>query len=175
MTHFVEELQEDARAAIAAMRAAALHARATHARAELMRHMLTTAEKVTHLHRDEAVSTVVGEWMAAWHLPADAYPELAAEMRAFTVAFCAYAESRSEAADADLRSAAAALDAALERAGTSIADQMAWRSECAHGWWESVVPTPADLPGRAERPAVPKPMPGRPFWDAGAAPHCGGG
>lgn len=174
MPHFVEDLQEDARAAIDAMRAAALHARSTHARAELMRHMLSTAEKVKHLHRDEAVSQVVGEWMAAWHLPADAYPELASEMRAFTVAFCAYAENRSDAADADLRAASAALDEALAAAGTSIADQMAWRSECAHGWWELVAPTPADLPGRAERPGVPKPAPGRPFWDAGAAPHCGG-
>lgn len=174
MPHFVDDLQEDAHAAIAAMRVAALHARSTHARAELMRHMLTTAEKVRHLPRDEAVTKVTGEWMQAWHLPADAYPELAREMRAFTVAFCAYAETRSDAADADLRKAVAALDAALHAAGTSLADQMAWRSECAHGWWEAVVPTPADLPGRIERPGIPKPVPGRPFWDTGCAPHCEG-
>ena len=44
----------------------------------------------------------------------------------------------------------AALDEALAREGTSISEQMAWRSQCAHGWWELVAPTPADLPGRKD-------------------------
>jgi ABC-type sugar transport system ATPase subunit len=27
----------------------------------------------------------------------------------------------------------------------AIADETAWRSECVHGWWELVCPTPIDL------------------------------
>jgi len=174
MPSFVEQLQEEARAAIDAMREAALLARATHARAELMRHMLITASKVKDLPREAAVAEVVVEWMRAWHLPQDTCPEVAAEMRAFTAAFCEFAEAASDRADAALRAAAQALEDALARSGTSLADQMAWRSECAHGWWALVAPVPPDLPGRIERPGVPCPEPGRPFWEAACAPHCCG-
>jgi len=49
---------------------------------------------------------------------------------------------------------------------------MAWRSECAHGWWDLVEPVPVDLPGRKERPSVPQRAPGTPFWEAGCASFC---
>jgi hypothetical protein len=45
MLHIVDEMQEEAAQAIAAMHEAALRARRLHARAELMRHMRTTAAK----------------------------------------------------------------------------------------------------------------------------------
>jgi hypothetical protein len=172
MPDFVDELQDQAQAAISDMRAAAVAARSAHARAELMRHMRLTATKATALPRGEAVRKVVGEWMAAWHLSEDAYPEVAAEMRTFTDAFCAHAEAPGTESNAAVRQAAAALEAALVRSGTTLADQMAWRSECAHGWWELVSPTPADLPGRTERPGVPRYESGKPFWETGCAPHC---
>ena len=168
--HFVEDLQGQAARAIEAMREAALAARAVHARAELMRHMRTTARKVTDRPRGEAVDLVVGEWMTAWALTPAAYPEVAAEMRAFTDAFCAYADRPEDATDARVRAAAQALEAALARSGTSLADQMAWRSECAHGWWELVVPRPPDLPPRP----IPSDPAGRPFWTLGCADHCRG-
>ena len=65
-----------------------------------------------------------------------------------------------------------ALDAALARHGTTLADQMAWRSQCAHGWWDLVAPSPPDLPNRPDRPGVPTHQPGTPFWQVGCAPHC---
>jgi hypothetical protein len=168
--HFVEDLQGQAARAIEAMREAALAARAVHARAELMRHMRTTAAKMRERPREEAVALVVGEWMKAWGLTPSAYPEVAAEMRAFTEAFCAYADRPDDAADERVRAAAQALEAALAHSGTTLADQMAWRSECAHGWWELVVPTPPDLPRRA----VPSDPSRRPFWTLGCAEHCKG-
>jgi hypothetical protein len=168
-----DEMRREAESAIARMREAAAAARDAHARAELLRHMLTTAARVAHLPRAEAVAAVSREWMAAWHLSPDAYPGLSAEIRGFTAACCGFAEAGDATADAALRRALAALDAALAAAGTTLADQMAWRSECAHGWWQAVVPVPPDLPGRAERPGVPRAAPDAPFWTAGAAPHCG--
>jgi hypothetical protein len=174
MTHLVDELRDEAEEAIEAMRAAALAARSAHARAELVRHMATTAAKVRNLPREQAVDTIVGEWMKAWHLAKDAYPEIAGEMRAFTDAICSFTERATAETDSKLRSAVAALDAALSRSGTTLADQMAWRSECAHGWWMLVVPMPDDLPGRAERAGIPRPEDGRPFWEAACAPHCRG-
>ncbi|WP_293858418.1 hypothetical protein [uncultured Alsobacter sp.] len=172
MAHVVDELREEAEAAIAAMREAALRARTLHARAELMRHMLTTARKVMDKPRGEAVESVVREWMAAWHLDRAAWPHVARDMERLTQAFLDYAATPAQSADAALRSAIAGLDEALGREGTSIADQMAYRSQCAHGWWELVAPTPADLPGRKDRPMMPAPEPGRPFWDAGCADFC---
>jgi hypothetical protein len=172
MPHFVEQLQQEAAAAIAAMRAAALAARHAHARAELMRHMRLTAAKVKDRPKAEAVEAVVSEWMEAWHLDRYAWPHIAREMQIFTEAFYDYAHAGSDAADAEVRAAAAALDAALAKEGTTIADQMAWRSMCAHGWWEWVSPVPADLPGRKERPTVPRLVAGQPFWEAGCAEQC---
>ena len=172
MTHFVEELREEAGAAIAAMREAALSARHLHARAELMRHMLTTARKVAAKPQAEAVEAVVREWLDAWNLDRHDWPHIAREMESFTAAFHNYANDPSDTHDARLREACAALDEALAREGTSISQQMAFRSQCAHGWWELVAPTPADLPGAKPRPSMPAPRSDAPFWEAGCADFC---
>lgn len=172
MTHFVAALQAEAQTAIETMRHAARQARRVHARAELMRHMLTTARKMAGKPKAEAIEGVVREWMSAWHLDRAAWPHIAREMEAFTAAFHDYAAEPSDAHDAAVRRNADALEAAFAREGTSIADQMAWRSQCAHGWWDLVEPTPADLPGVKPRPSVPAPEPGRPFWEAGCAEMC---
>lgn len=172
MPHFVDQLQNEATQAITAMRDAALAARHIHARAELMRHMRTTAKKFMHKPKAEAVESVVAEWMEAWHLPRSEWPHIAVEMERFTQAFHDYAHEASDASDAKVRAGCEALDAALAREGTSISEQMAFRSMCAHGWWDMVLPTPADLPGRAERPGIPKWQPGQAFWEARCAAQC---
>ncbi len=172
MAHFVEDLRIEAEAAIERMRAAAIEARRLHARAELMRHMLTTARKVKDKPRAEAVETVVREWMDAWNLRRDAWPHVALEMESFTQAFQDYASDASDKNDLRIRTAADALDAALAHHGTSIADQMAFRSQCAHGWWDWVVPVPADLPGGKPRPSVPGARAEQPFWSLGCADFC---
>jgi hypothetical protein len=172
MPHFVEDLQQEAQRAVAAMQSAALAARHIHARAELMRHMLTTARKVATKPKAEAVETVVREWMDAWNLGRSEWPHIAREMEAFTEAFHDYANEPSDAHDAALRRSCEALDAALAREGTSISEQMAFRSQCAHRWWELVVPVPADLPGAKPRPSVPVLAEGAPFWEAGSADFC---
>lgn len=172
MPHFVDELKVEADASIVAMKEAALAARHAHARAELMRHMLTTARKVKDKPKPEAVETVVVEWMSAWHLPRAEWPQLAREMAAFTAAFYDYANDPSDANDGTLRATCLALDDALAKEGTSISDQMAWRSQCAHGWWEIVSPTPSDLRGRKERPMMPAYRAGMALWDLDCADMC---
>lgn len=172
MGHFVEDLRAQADEAVATMKEAALAARHAHARAELMRHMLTTALKAKDKPKGEAVDMVVAEWMAAWYLDRNEWPHIAREMEAFTAAFYDYAHAPTDENDAALRKACAALDAALAAEGTTISDQMAWRSQCAHGWWEAVKPVPADLPGRKERPSVPPLPAAAPFWEAGCADFC---
>ena len=167
----VEELAAEADAAIAAMRRAALAARAAHARAELMRHMRATARKMLARPRAEAIAGVTGEWLAAWGLAKAGDETLAGAMRDLTAAFLDDAAGLA-GADARLRETAAALDAAFAARGTSLADEMAWRSQCAHGWWEAVAPRPADLAAAAPRPHVPRPAEGRPFWEAGCADFC---
>ena len=167
MSHMVDEMREQAEAAIVAMQAACRQARTLHARAELMRHMLTTAAKLRG--QPDAVPGVVHEWMAAWALDPAAWPSLASEMRRFTEAACAYDAHPSATTDAAWRQTVAALDAALASHGLSLADQMAWRSECAHGWWALVEPPP---PGMPTRSAVPGAVAGSPFWNTGCAPHC---
>jgi hypothetical protein len=172
MGMFVDELQAEAAAAITAMQQAALAARHVHARAELMRHMLTTARKVMHRPKAEAVEAVVSEWLAAWNLDRHAWPHVAQEIEALTAAFHDLAHEPASANDAAVRACTAALDAALAREGTTISDQMAWRSQCAHGWWEAVRPTPADLPGAKPRPSIPERDKGAPFWEQGCADFC---
>lgn len=169
MTHVVDELLAAADAAIADMREAALRARALHAHAELMRHMRGTAAKLAHLPLEQAGDKVASEWMDAWHLDGAAYPDLAADIRSFTLAFVRDAAIPGPASEAALRHAITALDAAFARIGTSIADQMAFRSQCAHAWWEAVVPVPPDLP---ERKIVPRLTAGAPFWETGCAERC---
>jgi hypothetical protein len=172
MQHFVDELKSQAEAAISTMQNAALEARRIHARAELMRHMLLTAQKVKAKPKPEAVEIVVSEWMTAWHLTRADWPRLAHEMEAFTAAFYDYANSPSESFDHALRTACSNLDDTLGREGTSISDQMAWRSQCAHGWWDMASPMPADLPGRKDRALVPAYKPRTPFWETGCADMC---
>ncbi len=172
MSHFVDQLQSEAEAAMAAMRKAAIAARYIHARAELMRHMRSTAEKSKDKPKTEAVEAVVAEWMEAWHLPRREWPHVAREMESFTEAFYDYACERSDANDARVRKTCDALDAAFAAQGTSISDQMAFRSMCAHGWWDAVVPTPSDLPGRTDRPTVPKLQTDKPFWETRCAERC---
>jgi hypothetical protein len=172
MPHIVDEMQQEAAQAIAAMREAALRARRLHARAELMRHMRLTAAKVKARPIDEAVRFVSTEWMKAWGFGGEGYADLAMHVRTFTESFCRDAHAHNAASSAAIANALAALEAAFERIGTSLADQMAFRSECAHGWWETVVPVPPDA--RA-RPGVPRWYPGVAFWNVGAAPHCAAG
>ncbi len=162
--HLVEEEQEKAAAAIAAMRAAAEQAREIHARAELMRHMRMTAAKNKGRPREEAVRAVVDEWLFAWALDRS-WPHVAA-MEALTRAFCDYVEAPSDARDRAVRAACDAITRAFAAAGKPLADQMAWRSMCAHGWWAQVRPAPAGQ-GRGDRA-----WPQRPFWEEGCPKEC---
>jgi len=172
MPHIVDDWLAEADAAILLMQQAALHARNLHARAELMRHMRGTAAKMRARPLDEAAVLVAGEWMKAWHLDEAAYAAIAAPVQAFTRAFCNDAVASDAVTQTTLREAAEALDAALLSQGTSIADQMAWRSECAYGWWEMVKPTPLGLPHRAPRDAMPKYQQGTEFWETACQPRC---
>ena len=143
-------------AAVAAMREAAIRARDLHARAELMRHMAMAAAKAKDRPRAEAVRQVVAEWLAAWKLDRKTWQHVA-EMDSFAAAVHDYARAPSDAHDRALRDAAAALEHGFSAAGAALADQMAWRSRCAHGWWDAVRPEDA---GRA------------PFWERGCPPDC---
>jgi hypothetical protein len=165
MAHLVDDLKVEAQADIAAMRKAALRARDTHARAELMRHMLMTADKVKKQPRDDGVRYIVDHWLEAWHLDRASWPHVA-EMEDFAAAFHAYASAPSDAHDAEVRSTCAQLERVFTAAGMPIADQMAWRSICAHAWWADVRPAP---PGRG-RPD--RDWPGQPFWEHGCKPEC---
>ncbi len=173
MPHIVDDLLNEAETAIAQMRESALRARTLHARAELLRHMRGTAAR--HAGRPDAAAKIADEWMRAWGVGADAYPDLAAPFRNFTEAFCADAETPSASSSAAIVTALEALDVALAATGTTVADQMAFRSHCAHGWWEMVVPVPSDLP-RGERYAdIPTWRKGVAFWDVACAARCRGG
>lgn len=172
MTHLVEELQQEAAQAMDAMRTAALAARHIHARAELMRHMRTTAAKSKGKPKSDAVEAVLAEWLEAWYVPRNEWPHIAREMENFTATFYDYVNEPSDANDARMRDATDALDRALAEEGTTISDQMAFRSMCAHAWWELVEPTPVDLTGRTERPTIPQVARDRPFWEAGCAEQC---
>ena len=165
MKHLVDELRAKADENIAAMRDAALRARDAHARAELMRHMLMTADKVKHRPADDAVRFIVDHWLEAWGLARESWPHVA-EMEAFAAAFHAYAIAPSHANDDAVRATCVRLELAFVSAGMPIADQMAWRSICAHGWWAHVRPPPQGQ-GRADHVA-----PDRPFWENGCLPEC---
>jgi hypothetical protein len=165
MTHLVEELAREAATSVAAMRAAALRARDAHARAELMRHMLMTAGKVREQPRDDAVRFIVDHWLEAWHLNRASWPHVA-EMEAFAAAFHAYAGAPTDAHDREVRATGARLENVFAAAGMPLADQMAWRSICAHGWWAQVRPAPPGQ-GRPDRD-----WPSHPFWEHGCLPEC---
>lgn len=172
MPHIVDQMQAEAASAVAAMRDAALVARRLHARAELLRHMRSTAARLADQPPDHAISRVVREWMRAWHLDTERYGDLVEEVRRFAAAFCTDARASTPATQAAIGGATNALDAAFARHGTTLADQMAWRSQCAHGWWDMVVPAPSDLPDRAERSDMPRYQPGFTFWQIGCADRC---
>ena len=165
MMHLVDELKAKADASIAAMRDAALRARETHARAELMRHMLMTAGKVKDLPAVDAVRFIVDHWLEAWSLARASWPHVA-EMEAFAAAFHAYARAPTDAHDEAVRAICVRLELVFVAAGMPIADQMAWRSICAHGWWAHVAPPPPGK-GRPDRDG-----PDRPFWEHGCLPEC---
>jgi hypothetical protein len=165
MSEWAAELKRMAGADIDAARAAALRARASHARSELVRHMLATAAKVTERPRPEAIEFVVGEWMAAWGLDAASCRQRPA-MAALAGACQDFVRDPGAANDRALREAFAALERSYEADRTTLADEMAWRSSCAHGWWADVRPAPAcggysTLARRAES-----------LWERGCAPHC---
>jgi hypothetical protein len=164
MQHLHAEAASEADEAIAAMKTAALEARAAHARAELMRHMLLTAGKLKERPRDAAIRQVVDEWLAAWALDRS-FPH-AADMETATGAFLDYARAPSDEADRVLRQAWATLERVFAATGIALADRMAWRSACAHGWWSDVRPAPQGE-GRADTA-----WPAGPFWDKGCPPHC---
>lgn len=165
MTEFETELRRQADAAIAAARAATLEARRIHARAELMRHMILTTRKSMQRPRGESVALVVDEWLDAWRITRGntAY---VAQMEALAGACHDTLRAPGAATDAAVRAAFDALDAACARIGTTIADEMAWRSGCSHGWWGEVRPAPAggDYRDLARRD--------RALWERGCAPEC---
>jgi len=154
-----------AEADIAVARDAGLRARASHSHAELARHMMTTAEKVKDRPARDAIAFVVTEWLAAWDQDPETCPQKP-QMEALAAACQAMARAPSPHADLAVRHAFAALERAYEAVGTTLADQMAWRSSCAHGWWADIRPAPADsgYSALARRDA--------PLWDRGCAPHC---
>lgn len=165
MVHLVQELQDSAAQSVATMRDAALRARDAHARAELMRHMLMTASRVKDDPTEQAVRFIVDHWLEAWNLERTTWPHVPV-MEAFAAAFHAYASAPTDANDARIRSTCTALEASFTEAGMSVADQMAWRSMCAHGWWAQVRPAPEGR-GRPDRD-----WPNRPFWEHGCLPEC---
>jgi hypothetical protein len=165
MAHLVDDLKAKADASIAAMRDAALRARDAHARAELMRHMLMTASKVKDRPAVDAVRFIVDHWLEAWNLARASWPHVA-EMEAFAAAFLAYARAPTDAHDEVVRATCVRLELVFVAAGMPIADQMAWRSVCAHDWWAQVRPAPPGK-GRPDREG-----PDRPFWEHGCLPEC---
>jgi hypothetical protein len=166
MSGYLQALQDEAERSIAAMREAALAARAAHARTELMRHMLTTAQKLRDRPKDQAIEGVVLEWMRAWHLDRDAWPHVEREMRAMTAAFYDFAASPSDAAETRIRESYEVLRRAIAKDSVTLEDHMAWRSRCAHGWWAEVRPAPPELRQADEA------SPEAPFWMKGCRPEC---
>jgi hypothetical protein len=165
MAYLEEELRRAADAAIAAMQQAARRARDTHALAELMRHMTMTARNAGDRPRDAAARWMVDHWLEAWKLDRAGCPYVDA-MTALSTAFHDHVRSPDDGSDRAIRAALEALERAYRAAGTNVADEMAWRSSCAHGWWAEVCPPPPGRAGADRRP------PERPFWDHACPPHC---
>lgn len=165
MTDYTTELAREARADIAAARDASRRARATHARAELMRHMMMTTAKSMCEARAVSVRLVTDEWIDAWQRTRDNYP-FVAQMEALSGACYDWLHAKDAATDAAVRRAFEALDAACRAHGTTIADEMAWRSGCSHLWWGDIGPAPdkAEYRDRARRLDA--------LWDRGCPPEC---
>ena len=165
MNDFTTELRLAAAANIAAAREAALRARTAHARAELMRHMMLTTAKSTDRPRTTSIALVVDEWLEAWQRGRTNYPYVL-QMESLTGACYDALRAPEPATDAAVRAAFAALERAYVAAGTTLADEMAWRSGCSHGWWSDVRPAPPDIeyPQRARRSES--------LWERGCPSHC---
>ncbi len=166
MTHMLQDFGQSTDHAIYAMKEAAKTARRAHAAAELTRHMLLTTRRFAHLGKKGAVEAVVADWLGAWHLKRDDWPDIAAEMEGLTAAFYDYCEMPSDATDEAVRRAWARLKQAHDTPERTLEDQMAWRSVCAHGWWGEVSPAP---PGYRDHDAD---RPKAPFWTKACPPEC---
>ena len=172
MTHPVDELAAEAEVAIARMKTAALEARYLHARAELARHMRTTANRMIALPVEEAAARISAEWMKAWALDSEAYPAIAGQVAGFTMAFCLDARGSTPDTRAAIHQALERLEAGFAVMDTTLSDEMAFRSECAHGWWNGVVPIPAALRQAERFRLMPRAGDDQPWWTASARPHC---
>lgn len=166
MTHMLEEFSQKADRSIDVMKDVAMRARRDHAAAELTRHMLLTTRKFAYLGREKAVNAVVADWLGAWHLQRDDWPQIAAEMEALTGAFFDYCTAPSDATDQTVRDAWRRLKQAHDTDARALEDQMAWRSVCAHGWWGEVSPPPAGYRDHDTERAT------APFWTKGCPPEC---
>jgi hypothetical protein len=166
MTHMLQDFNAISDRSFEEMKTAAERARRHHAAAELTRHMLLTMRKFSNDGREKAVQAVVTEWMGAWHLKRNDWPEIAAEMEALTGAFYDYCTAPSDETDRGVREAWQNLKRVHDTADRTLEDQMAWRSVCAHGWWGEVKPAPDGYRDHdAERPTAP-------FWTKGCPPEC---
>ncbi|AKI01858.1 hypothetical protein IMCC20628_03165 [Hoeflea sp. IMCC20628] len=166
MTHMLDDFGQRANRSIEAMKAAAEQARLDHAAAELVRHMLLTTRRFASRGRENAIEAVVADWLGAWHLERDEWPEIAAEMEALTGAFYDYCIDPSDVSDQAVREAWQKLKSVHDTPERTLEDQMAWRSVCAHGWWGEINPAPEGYRDHdANRPTAP-------FWSKGCLPEC---
>lgn len=172
MTHPVDALLAEAEAAVGRMKTAALEARRLHARAELARHMRTTSRKLAALPTAEAAEAIATEWMKAWSLDRGAYPQVADRIAGFALAFCRDSRGSTPGTQAAIREALVDLEAGFAATGTTLSDEMAFRSECAHGWWRHVVPLPPEFRDQPRQKRIPPQAEHEPFWAAGPQPHC---
>ena len=165
MNDFAAKLKHAADATIASAREAGLTARLMHARAELMRHMMLTTAKSVDRPRAESVRLVVDEWLDAWRRTRDNYPYVA-HMEALSGA--CYDALRAPTAESDraVREAFAGLEHACVDNGTTLADEMAWRSGCSHAWWGDIHPAP-NLPEYREQAKRSESL-----WQRGCPPEC---
>ena len=165
MNDYATQLTHAADAHMASAREAALRARLAHALAELMRHMMLTTAKSLDRPRAESVRLVVDEWLDAWRRTRDNYPYVA-HMEALSGA--CYDALRAPNADTDraVREAFAGLEHACVDNGTTLADEMAWRSGCSHIWWGDIHPAP-NLPEYREQAKRSESL-----WQRGCPPEC---
>lgn len=166
MTHMLEDFTRTAQNSIDAMKKAAEQARLDHAASELTRHMLLTTKKFKDLGREGAIEAVVKDWLGAWHLERDEWPEIAAEMEGLTGAFYDYCVDPSDVTDQAVRQAWQRLKKVHDTPERTLEDQMAWRSVCAHGWWGEVKPAPKGYRDHDTERAS------EPFWSKACPPEC---
>jgi len=165
MTDFTTELRRAAEADISAAHHAALRARAMHSRAELMRHMMLTTAKSTDRSREESVRLVTDEWLDAWRRDRANYPYVAL-METLSGACYDALKSATPQTDGAVREAFAALERACITHGSTLADEMAWRSGCSHAWWGDIRPAP-NLPEYRDRARRSEAL-----WERGCPEEC---